>query len=83
MGWVGCGFFGFVFVNGLFFGCVLFWGVVRGLLYFGCFCVFSYAINFLYRPIDRASMKVVKDLEGFPLAFGCVAKPLRFRRSKK
>jgi hypothetical protein len=41
VGWVGCGCFEFVFVNGLFFGRVLFWGVVRGLLYFGCFCVFS------------------------------------------
>ena len=58
-------------MNGLFFGRVLFWGVVRGLLYFGCFCVFSYAISFLCRPIDRASMKVVKELEG-PLSSGCV-----------
>jgi hypothetical protein len=51
--WVGCNCFGFVFVNGLVFGRVLFWGVARVWGIFGCFCVFGYAINFLYRLIDR------------------------------
>jgi len=39
-------------------------GFCKRFIVFGCFCVFSYAISFLCRPIDRASMKVVKDLEG-------------------